>query len=53
MASIRLTEQDKINIHIIRSMIPELKTDSAVIKYCLNVLGQAYDSVETKLVVSK
>lgn len=51
VTSIRLTDQDKINIHIIRAMIPELKTDSAVIKYCLNVLGSAYNTVDSKLVV--
>ncbi len=49
MAGIRLNEVDKQNIEIIRGILPELKTDSAVIRYSLVIVASCYNKLTPSL----
>lgn len=51
MASIRLDDNDKRRIELIQGKIPELKSESAVFKFCLSVVASAYENVNPKLVI--
>jgi endo-1,4-beta-D-glucanase Y len=53
MASIRLSDNDKRNIELVQSKVPELKSESAVFKYCLSIIASAYESFNTKLVLKE